>query len=147
MDCNGCTACCKLLRIPWMDSPEGKYCRECEPDVGCKIWEDRPEECKSFRCSYYNVKKVNENLKPQNCGVVFEKATKDIFFGTIDVDIVVLDKFVNIQITKFLEKGFSIILTHPKFKEPYILTVKGKTEKEVWEEAKEAWSHRTTIQI
>ena len=147
MDCNGCTICCKVLDIPWMDSPVGFYCKECEPGVGCRIWEDRPEECKTFKCSYYKVKNCNKNLRPDKCGVVFEKATKNIFFGTLNEDAVVLDKFVNIQITKFLEKGFSIILKHPKLKEPYILTAEGKFANDIWEEAKKAWSLRTMIQI
>ncbi len=147
MNCSGCTLCCKLLRIPWMDSPESEYCRECESEVGCKIWEDRPEGCRSFGCSYYNVEKANENLRPDRCGIIFEKATKDIFFGTVDDNIVVLNEIVNVQINKFLDEGFSIILRHPQLKKPYILAAEGKTANDIWEEAKEAWSHRVTTQI
>ncbi len=51
--CGSCTMCCKLIGIGEpINSPAGSWCKECEIGSGCKIYEARPEECRTFYCSW-----------------------------------------------------------------------------------------------
>lgn len=138
MECDGCTLCCKVLDIPWMNSPAGEYCKECEPGVGCKIWDSVPEHCKKYNCAYRLVEKVNINLRPDKSGVVFEKATDKIFFGTITEGVYMLNEETIAQINKFLEKGFSVVLRHLEIREHCVFNTEDRTSDDVWKEYKEA---------
>ena len=42
--------CCKVYRIPVLNKQEGKWCAHCAIGSGCRIYEDRPEQCRSFVC-------------------------------------------------------------------------------------------------
>jgi len=143
MKCDGCTLCCKLLSISWMNSPEGEYCKECDQDIGCKIWENVPEYCKEYKCAYNQAENIDEKYRPDKCGIIFEKATDSIFYGTVDNDIAVLGRTANEQIEQMLAKGFSVVLKMTRIKSFLILNAESKTTEDVWKEIKEAaWQHQ-----
>lgn len=129
MECDGCTLCCKLLNIPWMDSPAGEYCRECEPGVGCKIYDHAPKKCLDFYCAYNQMEKVSKNLRPDKCGVIFERYD-DIMFGTIDPEHNQLSKDIVGQIEFFILEGFSIVLVMNRNVQ-FIHTTEKYTEQEL----------------
>lgn len=131
MNCDGCTLCCKLLPVAWMDSPAGRYCKECDPGVGCKIYDTAPEDCLKFRCAYNQMEKASINLRPDKCDVVFEKISDDVFIGTVDASVKQLNKYANGQIESFLNQGFSVVLFHQNIKTPFIYPAQGKTPDEV----------------
>lgn len=146
MNCEGCTLCCKLFNIPWMNSPEGKYCEKCEPDKGCKIYDTIPEKCKSYKCAYNQAPNLNTDLRPDKCGIVFEKATDKIFYGTLDTNFVMND-VIDKQIKSFLEKGFSVVLRHLYIPAPVIFNSENTTAENIWKELKETWLHLRMQQI
>jgi hypothetical protein len=59
--CGGCTLCCKVLKITTLNKPHGTWCSHCQPGVGCRVYDDRPEECRTFLCGWL----VNSQLGPQ----------------------------------------------------------------------------------
>jgi len=59
MECGNCTICCKILDIPWMDSPAGEYCKECNEGIGCKIYNTAPKDCLGFKCAYNQVDNIS----------------------------------------------------------------------------------------
>ena len=131
MECDGCTLCCKLLDIPWMNSPAGEYCKECEPGNGCKIYDNIPKKCLEFKCAYNQMQKVSIKLRPDNCKVVFERV-KDVFVGSVDPDENYFKDVVKGQINSFLNEGFSIILFNKKESKPIIMPGKNHTKEEAW---------------
>ena len=133
MKCDGCTMCCKLLNIEWMDSPAGEYCKECEPGKGCRIYDNAPKKCLEFRCAYNQVEKSSINMRPDKCGVIFERIPENIFIGTVDPDIKNLNDDVRGQIQAFLNEGFSVVLFNQKIPEPFIQVANGRTISEVWD--------------
>lgn len=148
MKCDGCTLCCKLLNIPNV-SKEGEWCQHCDKGIGCKIHDtdEYPDDCKKYKCSYsFAPRSINPELRPDKCGVVFELATDNIFYGTVDTDFIMNDVVKN-QILTFLDKGFSVVLRHLELKAPIIFNAENTTSENVFEELKEIWSHRTTTQI
>jgi len=115
-----------------MDSPAGEYCKECDPGAGCKIYDTIPEGCLKFRCAYNQMEKASINLRPDKCGIVFEKISDDVFIGTVAASVKQLNKYANGQIESFLNQGFSVVLFHQNIKRPFIYPSQSKTEAEVW---------------
>jgi hypothetical protein len=49
-NCGDCTLCCKVMAIEELQKPVGSWCPHCQPGRGCLIYDNRPDECRSFRC-------------------------------------------------------------------------------------------------
>jgi hypothetical protein len=92
-----------------MSSPSNKWCKECDVGVGCKIFDNVDDQCKSFRCAYNQMEKVSITMRPDNCKVIFERMTDIIFHGTLDPDYE-LNNNVKNQIGVFVRDGFSVII-------------------------------------
>jgi len=84
-DCGTCTLCCKVMGVPDLNKLPGEWCVHCDPKVGCKIYDDRPESCKDFECLWLqaqtrpddNMAKKPE-LRPDKCkGVVVTTADSE----------------------------------------------------------------------
>jgi len=73
--CTGCTMCCKLLRIEALDKPRLQWCTHCNIGVGCKIYEDRPTECRTFNCGYLTEAHIGDHWKPAKSRMVISLAT------------------------------------------------------------------------
>lgn len=107
MKCGECTLCCELLDIKSVDSKAGEMCKHC--DKGCMIYNKRPNECKTFNCAYLQMENVGKELRPDKCGIIFEKITDNIFLGTMDKD-TKIKPIVKQQIEYFVKDGFAVIL-------------------------------------
>jgi hypothetical protein len=70
-ECGTCTLCCKVIGVVALDKPEQVWCRHCIPGRGCRIYETRPQECRTFGCLWLADEAFPEALKPERCKVVF----------------------------------------------------------------------------
>jgi len=105
--CGECTACCTLLPIKWLDKPAGTDCVHC--DGGCLIHDTKHFECSSFECSWLQSGVDNPALRPDRCGVIFEKVNDTTFFGTISA----AGKANNVarrQVENFISQGYTVEL-------------------------------------
>jgi hypothetical protein len=57
-ECGDCTLCCKVMAIEQLAKPASSWCPHCKPGHGCRIYPERPDECRSFNCLWL----VNERL-------------------------------------------------------------------------------------
>jgi hypothetical protein len=73
--CEGCTLCCKLLKIEALDKPRSQWCAHCDVGAGCKIYEERPSECQNFHCGYLTMAHIDDHWKPANSKMVIALAT------------------------------------------------------------------------
>jgi len=135
MKCDGCTLCCKLLKIEWMNSPAGEYCIECFPDKGCMIYDEAPERCLEFDCAYIQMERVSINMRPDKCGVVFERLD-DIMIGTVNSEVGRLNEDILNQISIFKRDGFSLVL-YKKDSQTYIYSDKYSDDEIIDKIAKE----------
>lgn len=72
--CGGCTACCLTHAILEIRKPAGKDCPFCKPNVGCNIYDNRPNGCLNFRCNW--LRGDGDDLcRPDRTGVVFDSCT------------------------------------------------------------------------
>lgn len=68
--CNACTLCCKVLSITAIAKPQGQWCVHCEVGRDCKIYETRPEECRSFYCGFLTWSTMEEHWFPARSKMV-----------------------------------------------------------------------------
>ncbi len=76
-ECGTCTLCCKVMGVPALNKLPGEWCVHCDPKVGCKIYDDRPESCRDFECLWLQAQSRKDNmlnepaLRPDKCkGVI-----------------------------------------------------------------------------
>lgn len=104
-ECGACTACCDLFPVKWLNKPANEKCVHACAE-GCGIHLAKPSECSDFDCMWLQSS-APVSLRPDNCGVVFEKLSSRVVFGTVFKPIT---KEANEQAHAFVEQGFSVVL-------------------------------------
>lgn len=76
--CDGCTACCTIMRVDELDKPAGKTCEHLVPG-GCGIYESRPSGCRGWACIWRSgTDLLHEDERPDKIGVMLDTwAPKD----------------------------------------------------------------------
>ncbi len=76
--CGTCTMCCKLLGIIELDKAAGQWCTHCAIGTGCKIYDTRPADCRTYMCVWRDFREqghpIPEELRPDRCGVIIDAA-------------------------------------------------------------------------
>ena len=62
-ECDDCALCCKLLPIPNF-KPAGPWCQFCSTHKGCDNYENRPQPCRTYFCSFMVDKGLGEEWRP-----------------------------------------------------------------------------------
>lgn len=123
--CGECTACCVLLEITDTASKPNEVCKHCDLGVGCKIYDQRPQGCKEFMCMWLQMGYVHPDLRPDRCGLMFEKFSDEVICGVTSGHGVTRN--VLGQIEAFVQEGFSVvIMNHAKRQKSFFLA-KGHT--------------------
>jgi hypothetical protein len=125
------------LHIPETESKPNEYCKHCEINKGCNIYEERPDGCREFQCMWLQMEKVHIDLRPDKCGVIFEKFTDNVIMG-------VTDGYVSYramgQIESFKKENISVVMMNHNTKTKKNFLSKGHTkefvEKEINDSAK-----------
>ena len=111
MECGDCTLCCTMFPVDWLNKPINQDCIHC--DKGCVIQDTKPAECSDYNCMYTQAKNISPNLRPDRCGVIFDKITTKIIYGVLDPNNEA-SEIVKKQIAGFNEQGFSVIMASIK---------------------------------
>lgn len=106
--CGDCTLCCDLLPVKWLDKPAGESCVHCQG--GCLIHDTKPAECSGFECAWLQSNVDNQNLRPDRCGIVFEKTKGGEFFGTVIHSGKVSEAALR-QLHNFVGQGYTVRLS------------------------------------
>jgi len=79
--CGECVACCHTLYIadgPFR-KPSNQTCAHCAVGFGCKVYQQRPSVCRSFKCEWLKSQERNDKmhagLRPDRCGAIFTSDT------------------------------------------------------------------------
>lgn len=84
-DCGGCTLCCKVLGISALDKPQGRWCGHCAVGRGCKAYETRPTECRTFECLWLRREHLGPEWRPDRAKFVMAPSADEAVLR-IDVD-------------------------------------------------------------
>lgn len=68
--CGTCTLCCKVMSIEELGKPQGSWCKHCDIGRGCKIYPDRPGECRTFYCGYLTWPMLEDHWFPAKSKLV-----------------------------------------------------------------------------
>jgi hypothetical protein len=68
--CGSCTECCRIVGVDELAKPAGTPCAHCTNGVGCRIYADRPESCRTFMCDWLAHPQLGPELRPDRCHVV-----------------------------------------------------------------------------
>lgn len=68
--CDGCTMCCKVMRVPELPKEINVWCQHCVLGTGCGIYETRPPSCREFQCLYTTNPTLTAAWKPSECKFV-----------------------------------------------------------------------------
>ncbi|MCW6507904.1 hypothetical protein [Lichenifustis flavocetrariae] len=63
-ECGACTMCCKVYRIEALGKPDGVWCTHCVVGSSCKIYPDRPDDCRDFFCLWRTDATLPDSWKP-----------------------------------------------------------------------------------
>ena len=105
--CGECTACCTAFYIEWLNKPAQSPCVHC--NNGCDIHDSKDFECDNFECSYIQSGVDNINLRPDKCGLIFERLEENTFLATPIKGIKVTDR-AKTQMEQFVAQGFKVMI-------------------------------------
>ena len=105
MECGECTACCTAFPVKRLGKEAFTDCKHC--DKGCNIQDTKPDECRNFNCAYIQSKIDDINLRPDKCGVIFEKVDNENFFCTM-VRGVEITALAQGQMDSFVKQGYTV---------------------------------------
>ncbi len=71
-NCDGCTLCCKLPAVVGMAKPPMVWCKQADPGKGCRIYDNRPNDCRWFYCRYLLHAEIGEHWKPLTSRMVLD---------------------------------------------------------------------------
>jgi hypothetical protein len=123
MECGDCTLCCKLLKIEEVESAHNEWCKHCGEN-GCQIYDDRPEDCREFRCAWLQMDHAGIEMRPDKCGVIFEKFSDEVMAGVTDGRV---EPIVQGQVEAFKREGISVVVFNHDNKQKACFLAAGHT--------------------
>ncbi len=69
-ECGECTLCCKVMAIEQISKPASTWCPHCKPGRGCRIYPERPDECRTFNCLWLVNDRLDEHWRPSKSKLV-----------------------------------------------------------------------------
>jgi hypothetical protein len=119
--CGSCTKCCTVMGIAELKKPAWEECPNVVKGIGCKIYADRPPSCRQFICGWLLDPYMGEDLKPENCHVVFYQRSEQHIVATVDA--AYPDAWRKPNVIEFLHRLAKANAPHRKV----ILMEKGRT--------------------
>jgi hypothetical protein len=68
--CGPCIGCCSIYQIPALQKPKYTLCKHCTGS-SCTIYDDRPDDCRTFYCLWRRIAVMPEQARPDKIGIVF----------------------------------------------------------------------------
>ncbi len=65
LGCDGCTACCKIMKVRELDKPANVWCQHCRIGSGCGIYVERPESCRVYECLWLKTQRMGRPIPPE----------------------------------------------------------------------------------
>lgn len=134
-ECGTCTVCCYATAVPDLNKPVNTWCHNCSIGKGCKIYDDRPQQCRDFNCLWLKSPWIPDELRPDRSGVMFEPIKgKRTVVATVDPERhqVGTNPAIRKVIDNLIISGRPVIITSEGHSEPLTLLPNGWTYEEAW---------------
>jgi hypothetical protein len=70
--------CCKLPAVAELNKPPQTWCAHCDIGKGCKIYEQRPDDCRTFYCGWLLDARMTDDWRPRDSRLVVKFEPKRI---------------------------------------------------------------------
>jgi hypothetical protein len=70
--CGSCTLCCKLVPVRSMKKPANTRCKHQRFGQGCRIYDNRPAECRFWSCRWLSMEDAAGLTRPDRCHYVVD---------------------------------------------------------------------------
>ena len=114
-----------------MNSPAKQHCKECDINIGCKIFDIVDERCKTYSCLYNQSNKTLLELRPDKSGIIFEKLNNELIFGLLFVDKSEISEIVYRQIQSFIQENLSVVIDYMKEEKLIVFPANNRNQKEI----------------
>ena len=82
--CGTCSLCCKLFDIPPVNNkPAGKWCPNCNPGRGCKVWDSRPQMCADYFCHWHADASLGIEWRPDTAKFILSREPGGIWLSVV----------------------------------------------------------------
>ena len=72
--CGPCSLCCKLLNVPELNKPQGKWCEHVMHGKGCAIHATRPAVCRPYQCAWTISPHLPDSWRPDRAGFLAHRS-------------------------------------------------------------------------
>jgi len=121
--CGSCIGCCSIYQIRALQKPKYTLCKYCSGS-SCAIYDDRPDECRTFYCLWRRIAVMPEHARPDKIGIVFTYEIdsppptpfkKRYIIGRAIHDPTVFDKpLARAAVNMFIREGsLPVFIAHP----------------------------------
>jgi hypothetical protein len=71
-ECGECGKCCEVLGIDTaqIHKSAGLTCQHYNASCGCKIYETRPDVCRTFHCGWRMLPQLDDSWRPDRCDIL-----------------------------------------------------------------------------
>lgn len=138
--CNGCTLCCDLLEVKPLEKAANQACAHCEVGVGCKIYDRRPPVCGTFDCLWRASPVMDEEMRPDRLGMMFEAYRPERLVVVIVTDGDWTNGKAKKLLTRIAQDGYVVWIMVGK--DRHLLLPPGVPEAEGHERAQTAWRRK-----
>jgi hypothetical protein len=74
--CGSCSLCCKVVAVEELEKPIGVWCKHCNRQNGCTIYETRPPSCRKFICQWLIAEGLGPEWKPDRAKFALLKSDR-----------------------------------------------------------------------
>jgi len=64
LGCDGCTICCKIMKVRELEKTANTWCQHCKIGAGCDIYDTRPESCRVYECLWLKTQAMDKPMAP-----------------------------------------------------------------------------------
>lgn len=114
-ECGGCTLCCKLPAVEALRKPQEQWCDHCHIGTGCRIYDLRPAECRTFTCLWLQNDTIPEDLRPDKSKVVIYRTSESQIMAHVDPsrpDAWKQPRMYGLLNHLAVQRGFTVIIGH-----------------------------------
>ena len=114
--CGACTLCCTAMAVPELGKPNGVECEHLTP-TGCGIYEERPESCRRFVCSWLDGV-GDTSVRPDRVGAVMtvedgglgEDGIALVLYTKPDDESYKKSRYLNKIAHQFIKRGAGVVV-------------------------------------
>ena len=143
-ECGSCTECCHLMAVSEIGKPIFQWCKFCNTNTGCTIYDKRPHSCRGFQCLWLKDESIPDDMRPDRCGVLLEDLSEyRLCLGLCSENRpdAWLGPKARAIFSSIAARGITVGVSVDGGRKRYLLLPFGRTPSDILDDIKRAWIH------